>query len=66
VPVIFYLISSLLAPEKGNLLKIMQKSIIPIAHTSIAGLAVLCLFNIISGVMYFKVAASFLSQIVDV
>jgi hypothetical protein len=56
----------LLAPEKGNLLKIMQKSIIPIAHTSIAGLAVLCLFNIISGVMYFKVAASFLSQIVDV
>jgi hypothetical protein len=58
-----FFISSLLGELKGNLLNNIQKVIIPIAHTSIAGLATLLELYIISGVIYLSVAAVFVSAL---
>lgn len=60
---IFSLIMADESPLNGNLLKIMQYSIIPMPHMSIAGLAVVyCACNT-SGAIYLNVPASFFSWI---
>lgn len=59
--VIKVFVSWWVAPLNGILQKSIQNVIIPIAQISIAGEAKLVVWIIISGVIYFKVAAVFLS-----